>query len=300
MIAFGSAIGGAEAYRRYAEPGVRLASEPDSEVFAFAAVDSTARSYNLILDAAAARDELEALVLVHPHTEIVDPAFCAKVRAALADPEVGAMGCAGANRVRSIAWWDGAVISSAATQRYQEHGGGELPAISWARHAPPPAEVEVLDGQLLVLSPWVVRNLRFDEDVFDHGFDVDFSLRVRGAGRKLLVADLLVRHHRSLELIADLDLWTEAHIRMAEKWDGALAPSADDEQAWKERAWFAEARREAARARAFSENLRLDARVLELERALEQKTESLSWRMTAPLRALNRWRKGATERRSAP
>ena len=100
----------------------------------------------------------------------------------------------------------------------------------------PPAEVEVLDGQLLVLSPWVVRDLRFDEDVFDHGFDVDFSLRVRRAGRKLLVADLLVRHHRSLELIADLDLWTEAHIRMAEKWDGALAPSPDDEQAWKERA----------------------------------------------------------------
>ena len=180
VIAFGSAIGGAEAYRRYAEPGVRLASEPDSEVFAFAAVDSTARSYNLILDAAAARDELEALVLVHPHTEIVDPAFCAKVRAALADPEVGVAGCAGANRVRSIAWWEGTVISSAATQRYQEYGGGELPAISWARHRPPPAEVEVLDGQLLVLSPWVVRNLRFDEDVLDHGFDVDFSLRVAG------------------------------------------------------------------------------------------------------------------------
>ena len=122
----------------------------------------------------------------------------------------------------------------------------------------------------------------------------------RGAGRKLLVADLLVRHHRSLELIADLELWTEAHIRMAEKWDGALAPSADDEQAWKERARFAEARREAARACAFSENLRLDARVLELERALEEKTDSLSWRMTAPLRALNRWRKGAAERRWVP
>jgi hypothetical protein len=299
VIAFGSAIGGAEAYRRYAEPGVRLASEANSEVFALAAVDSTARSYNLVLDAAAAREDLEALVLVHPHTEITDPGFCAKVRAALADHEVGLVGWAGANRVRSIAWWEGAVIASAATQRYQEHGGGELPAISWARHAPPPGDVEVLDGQLLVLSPWVVRNLRFHEDVFDHGFDVDFSLRVRRSGRKLLVADLLVRHHRSLELIPELDLWTEAHIRMAEKWDGALAPSADGEEGWKQRARFAEASREAARARAFSENLRLDARVLELERALEEKTNSVSWRATAPLRALNRWRKRLAERRCA-
>ena len=92
MIAFGSSISGAEAYRRYAEPGVRLAAEPDSEVFAYAAVEPVGRTYNLILEAAAARDDLEALVLVHPHTEIVDPAFCAKVRQALADPEVGAVG----------------------------------------------------------------------------------------------------------------------------------------------------------------------------------------------------------------
>ena len=34
----------------------------------------TGRTYNLVLDAAAERDDLEALVLVHPHTEIVDPA----------------------------------------------------------------------------------------------------------------------------------------------------------------------------------------------------------------------------------
>ena len=45
--------------------------------------------------------------------------------------------------------------------------------------------------------------------------------QIRAAGRKLLVADLHVVHHRSLELIADLDVWVEAHIRVAEKWDGA-------------------------------------------------------------------------------
>jgi hypothetical protein len=299
LIAFGSSISGAEAYRRYAEPGVRLAAEPDSEVFAYAAVEPVGRTYNLMLDAAAARDDLEALVLVHPHTEIVDPHFCAKVRQTLTDPEVGAVGCAGANGVHSIAWWEAEVVCADVRQRYEEYGGGEVDTVSWARHRPPPAEVETLDGQLLVLSPWVVRNLRFDETLLlGHGFDLDFSLQVRQAGRRLMVADLRVCHHRSLELISDLEVWIEAHIRLSEKWNGTLLEAIEDEADWKRRARRAEARREAARAVAMSESLKLDARVLELEREFELKTESASWRLTAPLRALNRLRREAAERRN--
>jgi hypothetical protein len=299
LIAFGSSISGAEAYRRYAEPGVRLAAESGSEVFAFAAVEPVGRTYNLILEAASLHADLEALVLVHPHTEIVDPAFCAKVREVMRDPEVGIAGCAGARRVRSIAWWEGDVVCAPVRQRYEEYQGGEIDSVSWARRQPPPAEVEALDGQLLVLSPWVVRNIRFDETLLlGHGFDLDFSLHVRQAGRKLIVEDLRVVHHRSLELISDLEVWVEAHIHMAEKWNGTLHDPISDERAWKRRARRAEARREAARAIAMSESLKLDARVLELERELEQKTESASWRLTAPLRALNRLRREAAERRS--
>lgn len=292
MIAFGSSISGAEAYRRYAEQGIRLAVEPDSQVFAFAAVEPVGRTYNLILDAAAACQELEALALVHPHTEIVDRDFCAKVRDALADPEIGVVGCAGALGAQSIAWWEGEVVCGRVRQRYEEYGGGEIDSVSWAHRKAPPAEVDVLDGQLLVLSPWAVRNRRFDESLLlGHGFDVDFSLQVRQAGRRLMVADLHVDHHRSLELISDLEVWIEAHIRMAEKWDGTLKEEPVDEAGWKRRARRAEARREAARAIAMSESLKLDARVLELERELEQKTSTVSWRLTAPLRAINQLRR---------
>jgi Glycosyltransferase like family len=299
MIAFGCAISGAEAYRRYAQPGLRLAAEPDSEIHAYASVESVGRTYNLILEAAAGRADLEALVLVHPHTEIVDGDFCAKVRSALADPQVGIVGCSGATAVSSIAWWEGAVVSAPVTHRYEEYGGGSLRSYSWAEQAPAPAEVEVVDGQLLVLSPWAVENLRFDERlVLGHGFDVDFSLQARAARRKVCVADLRVIHHRSLELVSDLDVWVESHIRVAEKWNGTLAPAIDDEAGWKRRARQAEARRESARARAFSESLVLDARVLELERALAEKLESRSWRATAPLRAINRWRRAAADRKA--
>ncbi len=298
MIAFGSSISGAEAYRRYAQPGVRLAAEPDSEVFAYAAVEPVGRTYNLMLESAAARDDLEALVLVHPHTEIVDREFCAKVRETLSDAEVGVVGCAGGRGVHSIAWWEGEVVCADVRQRYEEYGGGEIDTVSWARHQPPPADVDSLDGQLLVLSPWVVRNVRFDEALLlGHGFDLDFSLQVRRAGRRLRVADLHVVHHRSLELISDLEVWIEAHIRVGQKWDGMLAAPVLDDDGWKRRARQAEARREAARAIAMSESLKLDARVLELEREFECKTDSASWRLTAPLRALNRMRREATERR---
>jgi hypothetical protein len=299
VIAFGISITGGEAYRRYGQPGIEAASEPDSEIYAFASVEPTGRTYNLILDAAQSRDDLEGLALVHPHTEIVDPDFCAKARRALSDPDVGVAGCAGATDVRSIAWWEGSVVCAPITQSYGEYGGGELPGFSWADSAPPPGEVESLDGQLLILSPWVVRNLRFDESLFlNHGFDVDFSLQVRAAGRKLMVTDLRAIHHRSLELVPDLGIWTEAHIRVAEKWDGALGKAPDDEEGWKRRARLAEARREAARASAFSEALKLDARVLELERDFAEKIDSVSWRTTAPLRAVNRWRRAAAKRRS--
>jgi hypothetical protein len=298
VIAFGSSISGGEAYRRYAQPGIRLAAEPDSVTYAYAAVEPVGRTYNLILDAAAQRDDLEALVLVHPHTEILDPEFCAKVRAALTPEDVGMVGWAGAAGVRGIAWWEGEVTAAPAIHRYEEHGGGDIPSLSWAWPGTPPAEVDCLDGQLLVLSPWAVRTLRFDEALLlGHGFDVDFSLQVRAAGRRLMVADLRVAHHRSLELIADLDVWVQAHTQIAEKWSGTLDAGDLDEAGWKHRARRAEARREAARAYAVSQVLILDARVLELERALVEKTGSPSWRVTSPLRALNRIRREAADRR---
>jgi hypothetical protein len=297
VIAFGASIQGAEAYARYAEPGIRLAAEPGSEVYAFASVEPLARTYNLILDAAAEREELEALVLVHTHTEITDPQFCAKLREALRDPAVAVAGCAGATGVRGIAWWEGKVVAGELVQRYEEFGGGQFPAYSWTHADPPPAEAEAVDGQLLVLSPWAVRNLRFDESLMlNHGFDVDFCLQARAAGRRVVVADLRSVYHRSVELVNDLDVWIAAHMQVADKWDATLYGAVAGESAWKRRARRAEADREAQRAIAFSTSLKLDARVLELERELEAKTGSLSWRLTAPLRAVNRWRRGENGR----
>lgn len=297
MIAFGVSIHEEDVYRDHAEPGIRRALEPDSEVLAFRSLDPIARAYNLILDAAAAREDLEALVLVDPYCEIADPAFCAKARAALADPGIGVAGALGGERADSMAWWDGPVVAAPVTHRYHEHLGGELPVLGWApRSQPPPAEVGALDGRLLVLSPWVVRNIRFDEElVLSYGFDYDFGRTVRAAGRRLLVADLAVVYHDPLELVDNLTAWVEAHIAVSDKWERLEGEELGEED-WKRRARWSEARREAARTEAFSEVMRRDARFDELDRQIAELTDTLSWRLTEPLRVLNASRR---ERRDA-
>jgi hypothetical protein len=293
MIAFGASIGEPEPYRRYAEPGIRRTVEEDSKVLAFAAVGPLARTYNLLLDAAASLPDLEALVLVHAHTEIADPDFCRKLRRAFADPDVAVVGCAGAAGVDSIAWWEGEVSCGPVVHRYEEQGGGELAAFAWANPRPAPREVDAVDGLLLALSPWAVRNVRFDESLrLEFGHDVDYCRSVRLAGRKVVTADLRVVQHRALKLAREIDLWVEAHIQLADRWDDGSAGEAE----WKRRARRAEAEREAARAIAYSRGLALDARVAELERALEEAITTPAWRVTAPLRRLNRLRGDALRR----
>jgi len=282
MIAFACSVSEPEPYIRYAEPGIRRAAEPDSEVLAFAAVDTISRSYNLLLDAGSRHDDLEALVIVHPHAEINDAELCAKVRQALRDPEVAVVGCAGATGVRSIAWWDGSISAGAVTHAYTDHGGGRLPGFPWTTTGP----------------PWAVRNVRFDEELtLGHGYDVDYCLQVRAAGRKVIAADLDVIEHRSLEVISDLELWVESHIAVSRKWADRMPGSVTGgETPWKERARRAEAEREAARAVAYFKRLGLEARVDTLERAMEEATSTVSWRLTAPLRRINMWRRARGKR----
>jgi hypothetical protein len=302
MIAFGTPITSPELYDRHAGPAIERVAEADSAVFAYRATSSIFRSLNIVLDKAAACDDLEALVLVHQDTEIVDPDFCAKVRQVMADPDVGLAGCIGALGVRSIAWWEGSVTWASFIHRYGELGGGDLPGFAWkAADAPPFArtgEVDSVDGFLLVLAPWTVRNLRFDESLGPlHGYDVDFSLQVRAAGRKVVTADFRAIHNHSLELVSDPDGWVEAHMRVAEKWDGRMPGVGSAGGDWKQRARRAEAEAEAARAAAVSKQLIYDAREREFDRIVTEMTESIGWRITEPLRRVNHWRRTALRRR---
>jgi GT2 family glycosyltransferase len=268
VIVFGTAVTDAEAYELYAIPGIRRAAEPDSVVFGHQTAGSVFHNYNLLLDKAGAYDDLEALVLVHQDVEIADPDFPAKVREAFRDPDVAILGCVGAVGVRSIAWWQGAVTWASMTHRYPEYGGGDFPAMSWrSQEAPSYAgtgEVDSIDGLVMVLSPWAVRELRFDESLGKlHGYDFDICMQARAAGRKVATAGFRVIHHHSLELISDPETWTHAYIRLVEKWQHLFPSNGADPG---DHALRAEAEAACARALMVSHQMRHQA----AQRALEK------------------------------
>ena len=278
-------------FDRCARPGIELVSEPDTIVMDRPVAGSIFRSYNKLLDEAAEIEGLEALVLLHQDTEIVDPGFAAKVRESLADPQVGVVGAVGSLGVRSIAWWEGSVTWASFVHRYTELGGGEFPSLSWDLDNLPPyaqlGEVDSVDGFLLVLAPWVVREVRFDEEIGGllHGYDFDFCLSVREAGGKVVTQDLKAVHHHSLQLASDLDNWAAAHVAVAEKWDGRMPGVGQAGGDWRQRARRAEAEAAAARAQAIATKMQIDARARRHEQDLGEMVASTSWKVTAPLRA---------------
>jgi hypothetical protein len=185
MIAFAACVGSEEKFHRFAQPGLRLACEPDSLVAEVTADGSIFRAYNEVLDAFCDRDDLEALVLLHEDLEIVDSEFCAKVRSRLTEPDVAVLGVIGARGVTSLAWWEGDGRGRCLeTRGLVDFGGGAH-------------DVDTVDGLLLVLSPWAVRNLRFDDERFSgfHGYDADICFQARAAGRRVVVEEIAVVHH---------------------------------------------------------------------------------------------------------
>lgn len=289
MIIFGTAITSPELYERWAEPGIRSVMEPDSKLFAHQTTGSLFRNYNLMLDLARDEPDLEALVIVHQDTELLeDEHFCTKVREALADPDVAIAGCVGAIGVRSIAWWEGAVTWASFIHRYEEIGGGDITAMTFSESMAPSfaqlGEVDSIDGFVMVLSPWAVHNLRFDESLGRlHGYDFDICCQARAAGKKVVTANLPAIHHHSLDLISDPDSWIEAYIRLAEKWDGTFPHDVGSDD-WQARTLRAEAEAACAKGQEKSLELKYHAALQLLERI----ERSPSWRLTKPLRAAKR------------
>ena len=319
MILFGTAVTDPAVYDRCAAAGIGRAAEVDSEVLAHQTAGSLFRNYNLLLDKAAEFEDLEALVLVHQDAELADADFASRIRESLKDPEVAIVGCAGAVGVRSIAWWQGAVTWASMSHRYRELGGGDFESFAWSPEDVPsyagPGEVDSIDGFVMVLSPWAVRELRFDESLGKlHGYDFDICMQARVAGKKVVTADFRAIHHHSLELISDPESWTAAYIRLVEKWERHLPASGAEPRS---RALRAEAEAACARGIAVSYQLRFQALQRQrdetrerLAAALEERDraqrladsilQSRSWRLTEPFRALRRRLRSAPRRPRVP
>lgn len=189
VIAFAACVADPEKFRTIATPGLRTAAEPDSPIIEASTTSSIFEAYNEILDAVADRDDLEALVLLHEDTEILDPGFCAKLRDVLADETVGVVGVVGGRGAAGLAWWDAPVKAGRVTETRGVIDFGTRGVV----------DVDAVDGLLMALSPWAVRSLRFDSATFTgfDAYDADFCAQVRDAGRRVVVADLDVAHRHT-------------------------------------------------------------------------------------------------------
>ncbi len=205
------------------------------------------------------------------------------------------VGCAGAIDVRSIAWWEGSVTWASFTHKFDDFGGGEIPALSWIpEQMPVYAEtgvVDSVDGFVMAFSPWAIQNLRFDESVGTalHGYDFDICMQAKAAGKKVVTASMRVVHHHSLNLISEAEGWIQAHMTLTEKWADQLPVVSDD---WRLRARRAEAELAATRLAAGAGRLIWEQRLGQLEAWIDNVDNSISWKLTRPLRWFKRMLRG--------
>lgn len=212
MIGYGICIGTEEKFAHFARPGLLTCAAPEAPIAESRDNTSIFPAYNEILEVFADEADLEAVVLLHEDVELRDARFEDKVRAALADDAVAVVGAIGAIGVRSLAWWEGEGRGRCAeTRAVVDFGGGSH-------------DVDTVDGLLLVLSPWAVRNLRFDATTFHgfHGYDADICFQARAAGRRVRVMDVDLFHHTKGGF-GDVAAYLAADAAFRAKWAAALA-----------------------------------------------------------------------------
>jgi SAM-dependent methyltransferase len=217
VIAYAACIGSPDKFRTVCLPGLQRVVQPDDLVIEAEHERSIFAAYNEVLDAVRERDDLEALVLLHEDTEVADPGFPSLVRRHVAQEDVAVVGTVGARGITGLSWWEGDCFGRVLETRGAiDFGGGTH-------------DVETVDGLVMALSPWAVRNLRFDEDSYDgfDAYDADFCAQARAAGKRVVVTELPVihRHTRvgSERASSDGGSFERNEKVFREKWLGATA-----------------------------------------------------------------------------
>lgn len=225
MIAYGCVVADERKYRRFLRPSIERLAGPRARHVELRDQRCVFRAYNRILDELAAESGLEGVVLVHEDVEIRDEAFERKLRAAFSDLETAVAGVLGGLGVNDIDWWVNDQTVGSATLLVLK------PLETWGTTLVRPkgrlvgerssGPADAVDGLLLALSPWAVRNLRFDEKLAPgfHGYDVDLCFQARERGKKVVVIDADVAHHRDTPLPASRDGWKQAHVAFRRKWE---------------------------------------------------------------------------------
>jgi len=177
---------------------------------------SICKAYNSIMDECPKED---TLVLLHEDLEIIDQKyFETKVLFLRTRLDVAIIGAVGALGVHNLQWWDGDQLIGFISESRGPVVGDFMEGY-----------VDAVDGSLLILTPWALSNLRFDEVNFPHfhGYDVDICIQARRQG-KSICAGFFELFHRTRSCSCegkkhdcgwgDSDLFDEANRNLLRKW----------------------------------------------------------------------------------
>lgn len=198
-VEYGVCIGSWDKYHAYVEPRTE-----GRTVHTRFGARSIADAYNSILDNCTD----DVVILLHDDLELTDPDGEAKLAAAAQEPGVGLVGVAGGGGGHGLAWW------------LYEPVGHQLTDVLNIDFGPRAGDVDLLEGSLLVFSPWAVKILRFDPRFPGfHGYD-EIAAQCRAAGMRNVVVDVDTHHHSSLGFKTEEShlQWLEADRLYREKW----------------------------------------------------------------------------------
>ncbi len=184
MIVYGVCIGNEERFRLTARDGLTSVMTEGDRLLLRRDQRSIFAAYDSILDEASQLSAVEAVVLLHEDVR-VGPRFASEIRYAMAQPNVAVAGSVGARRPKSLRWWESGHLFGHVTETR-----GDL---DWSRGV---ADVDTVDGLLLVLSPWAAAELRFSAPGYRgfHAYADELCFRALAQNRRVIVSDFEVVH----------------------------------------------------------------------------------------------------------
>lgn len=198
-------------FRRYCKPGLKRIMRRGDKFRLLRDPDSIHLAYNEAIRWARGLDNLEALVLLHADAEVLDEHFPTRLRNLLEDkPKAAVVGACGARPAFGLEWWTRPCFGGVF------HADGEV----FKFHSTGNHEVDIVDGVVLCLSPWAVREVWFDPGSYIrspwYAYDGDICYEARSRGRQVWVMDTRVRHHTSGGV--DTKTFALAEASFLEKW----------------------------------------------------------------------------------
>ena len=183
-VGFGCCVGSWDRFNQYVVPHVAGRS-----IVALSGQTSIGAAYNAILDVyryGPSRQDINMVILQHDDLEILEPGAEERIAELMRDqPDIGLVGVAGGSARGGLGWWNHDPVGHQKTNAIDIDFG------------PRTGNVDLLEGSLLVFSPWALGNLRFDERPGFHGYD-EIAMQAARKGMRVVVADIDTHHHTAL------------------------------------------------------------------------------------------------------